>query len=159
MAINRKPCAICNGLMEEGALSLLRGEEGACHMTLSNVPIMLCPEEHKRLLYMSFVSELMDMLARPETAGIRVGESRGIFRKRYRCTKCSHNIEGDQIAIREFKAQVILDEMTRPMSVVLRMPAMRCGKCTNEQLADDNELMRVFRALTAAFRSADVRPK
>ena len=159
MATNRKPCAVCNGAVMEAVLPVLEGKEESCHVTLSNVPIMVCAGEHRRLLYLGFVSELMDTLARPETAGIRVGESRGIFSKRYRCTNCSQDIEGNQKAVGEYKAHVSLGDMTQPLSAVLRAPVMRCGKCGNEQLPDEGELMRVFKALTAAFRSADVRPK
>jgi hypothetical protein len=79
MAINPKPCALCKRPMEQGVLPVLTGDDESCRITLGNVPVMVCAEGHKRLLYSNFVMELMDTLAQPETAGLRVGEKRGIF--------------------------------------------------------------------------------
>src|SRR5688572_24458284 len=159
MAINRKPCALCKSPVDQGVLPLLEGTEESCRVTLSNVPIMLCAEGHKRLLYSNFVMELMDTLAQPETAGLRVGEKRGIFRKRFRCIKCSSDIQGGHTAIAEFRASLRLRDMTDSVSVALTAPVMRCSSCGGEQLADERSLMQVFKALTRAFRSADVRPQ
>jgi len=159
MAINPKPCALCKRPMELGVLPVLAGDEESCRITLGNVPVMVCAEGHKRLLYSNFVMELMDTLAQPETAGLRVGEKRGIFRKRFRCIKCSSDIQGGHTAIAEFRASLRLRDMTDSVSVALTAPVMRCSSCGGEQLADERSLMQVFKALTRAFRSADVRPQ
>jgi len=159
MTINPKPCALCKRPMEPGVLPVLTGHEEGYRITLGNVPVMVCAEGHKRLLYPTFVTDLMDTLARPETAGLQVGEKRGIFRKRSHCIKCSSDIGADQAAIAEYNASLRLRDMTDSVSVALTAPVMRCGKCGGEQLADESSLMQVFKALTHAFRSADVRPQ
>ena len=159
MAINPKPCALCKKPMTHGVLPELTGHEESCRIALGNVPIMVCPEGHKRLLYSTFVTDLMDALARPETAGLQVGEKRGIFRKRFRCIKCSSDIQADHAAIAEFGADLKLREMSDPVRVALTTPVMRCGACGSQQLADESSLMQLFKALTQAFRSADVRPQ
>ncbi len=159
MAINQKPCALCKGPVSRSVLPVLTGNEHSCRVTLSNVPIVICAEGHKRLLNSNFVMELMDTLARPETAGLRVGEKQGIFRKRFRCAKCSSDIPAEQTAIAEYKANVKLSDMTDSIAVALAVPVMRCGACGNDQLADESGLMELFKALAHAFRSADVRPQ
>ena len=159
MAINRKPCALCKGPVSQSVLPVLAGDEHSCRVTLSNVPIMICPEGHKRLLNSNFVMDLMDTFARPETAGLLVGEKRGIFRKSFRCAKCASDIRAEDAAIAEYKANLKLGDMTEPVGIVLTAPVMRCGACGNDQLADESGLMQVFKALTHAFRSADVRPQ
>lgn len=156
---NPKPCALCKRSMEQVVLPVLTGHEESCRITLGNVPIMLCAEGHKRLLYPTFVTDLMDTLARPETAGLQVGEKRGMFRKRFRCIKCSSDIQADHTAIAERSANVRLRDMTETVSVALTIPVMKCSACGNEQLADEGSLMQLFKALTRAFRSADVRPQ
>ena len=107
----------------------------------------------------SFVTELMDLLARPETAGLRVGEKRGLFRKRFRCANCSADIPAENTAISEYKARLKLNDVTDSVSVVLAIPVLRCGACGKGQLADEGDLMQLFKALTHAFRSADVKPQ
>lgn len=159
MTINSKPCAVCKGPVQQSALSVLTGQEESCRITLGNVPVMVCAEGHKRLLYSTFVTDLMDVLARPETAGLQVGEKRGIFRKRVRCIKCSSDIQADHTAIAEFSANLRLRDMTDTVSVTLSTPVMRCSACGSQQLADESSLMQLFKALTHAFRSADVRPQ
>jgi hypothetical protein len=159
MAINRKPCALCTKPMEYGVLPVLEGDEGPCRVALNNVPIMLCAEGHKRLLYSNFVMELMDTLARPETAGLRVGEKRGLFRKRFRCAQCASEIQAEDAAIAEYNANLRLSEMSDPLHVAFATMVMRCKACGNDQLADEGGLMQLFKALSHAFRSADVRPQ
>ena len=159
VAFNRKPCALCKNPMEYVELPALAGNEKSCRVTLNNVPIMVCANGHKRLVYSSFVTELMDALARPETTGLRVGPKHGLFRKRFRCHKCSFDIPAENTAIGEYKASVKLTDMTHPISVVLAMPVLKCGDCGNDQLAHESDLMQVFTALTHAFRSADVKPQ
>jgi hypothetical protein len=159
MAISQRPCALCKGPVSQSVLPVLTGNEYAFHVTLSNVPVMICSEGHKRLLNSNFVMDLMDTLARPETAGLRVGAKQGIFRKWFRCTKCSSEIPAEQTAIAEYKANVRLSDMTDPLIVTMGVPVMRCGACGTEQLPDESGLMQLFKALTHAFRSADVRPQ
>jgi hypothetical protein len=159
MAINRKPCVACKSPVEEGVLPALAGSEGPCRITLGNVPVMVCPQGHKRLLYPNFVAELMDALAVPETAGLRVGEKRGLFRKHFRCARCSADIPAEHTASADYKASIKLRDMTDPVDLAVTTVVMRCGACGNEQLADQGELMQLFKALTSAFRSADVRPQ
>ena len=159
MATNRKPCALCKKPMEHSVLPVLNGAEGACRITLANVPIMACADGHKRLPYPHYVTDLMDALARPETAGLQVGEKRGLFRKRFRCAKCSSDIQAEHTALAEYKADLRLGDTTDPVGVALTTPVMRCGAFGNGQLSDESELMGVFKALTDAFRSADVRPQ
>jgi hypothetical protein len=159
MAINPKPCAVCKGPVQQSVAPVLTGHEESCRITLGNVPIMVCAEGHKRLLYSTFVTDLMDALARPETAGLHVGERRGIFRKRCICIKCSAEIQADGTAIAEYSANLKLRDMTDAVSVAVTVPVMRCSTCGSEQLADESSLMRLFKALTHAFRSADVRPQ
>jgi hypothetical protein len=159
MAVNPKPCGICKGSVQQSVLSVLTGQEESCRITLGNVPVMVCAEGHKRLLYSSFVTDLMDTLARPEAAGLQVGERRGIFRKRCICAKCSAEIRADDTANAEYNASLKLREMTDAVSVALTIPVMRCSTCGNQQLADESSLMQLFKALTQAFRSADVRPQ
>jgi hypothetical protein len=159
MAIHPKPCALCNKPMQPDVVPALTGHEESSRITLGNVPIMVCADGHKRLLYASFVTEIMDTLARPETAGLQVGEKRGIFRKRFRCIKCASDIQADHTAIAEFSASLKLRDMTSAVSVALTTPVMRCSACGNQQLPDESSLMELFKALTHAFRSADVRPQ
>lgn len=159
MAVNPKPCAVCRGPMGRGVLPVLTGHEESFRITLGNVPIMICAAGHKRLLYANFVTELMDELARPETAGLKVGEKQGIFRKRFRCIKCSSDIQAGHTAVADYSASVKLRDMTDAVSVTLTTPVMKCNACGSQQLADDSALMRVFKVLTQAFRSADVRPQ
>lgn len=143
--------------MEYGELPALVGSEQSCRVTLSNVPIMLCTHGHKRLVHPSFVMELIDALARPETTGLRVGEKRGLFRKRFRCNKCSSDIQAENKAIAEYKTSLKLNDLTDSISVALTIPVMRCGACGNDQLANESDLMEVFKAMSHAFRSADVK--
>jgi hypothetical protein len=159
MAISSKPCALCKRPMEQSILPALTGHEESSRITLGNVPIMVCPEGHKRLLYPTFVTDVMDALARPETAGLQVGEKRGFFRKHFRCIKCSSDIRAEHTAMAEFSANLRLRDMTDAVSVALTNPVMRCTACGSQQLADEGALMQVFKALTHAFRSADVRPQ
>ena len=159
MAMNRKPCALCKTPMEYRELPDLAGNEESCRVTLSGVPIMLCANGHKRLLYSSFVTELMDALARPETTALRVGEKHGLFRKRFRCNNCAADIPAESTTIAEYKASLRLNEVTDSVNVAFAMPVLRCGACGREQLADEDDLMQLFKALAHAFRSADVKPQ
>ena len=159
MAINRKPCALCMSPLEHGVLPVLLGNDESCRVTLTNVPIMVCTKGHKRLLYSHFVMELMDALARPETAGLQVAEKRGMFRKRFHCTKCGAEIPTKDTSIAEYKATIKLGDMTDSIAVALTAPVMRCGACGGNQFADESELLQLFKALSHAFRSADVRPQ
>ena len=159
MAINRKPCALCMSPMEDSVLPTLLGNEESCCVTLSNVPIMVCAKGHKRLLYSHFVMELMDVLARPETAGMQVAEKHGMFRKRFHCTKCGAEIPTKDTSIAAYKATIKLSHMTDSISVALTAPVMRCGACGSDQFADESGLLQLFKALSHAFRSADVRPQ
>lgn len=156
MAFNRKPCALCKSPMEYGELPVLAGNEQSCRVALRNVPVMLCANGHKRLLYPSFVTELMDVLARPETTGLRVGEKRGLFRKRFLCAKCASEIQTESKALAEYKTSLRLKDVMDSIGIALTMPIVRCEACGNEQLADESDLMQLFKALTHAFRSADV---
>jgi len=159
MAVNSKPCAVCQGPMGQAVLPVLTGHEESFRITLGNVPIMVCAAGHKRLLYANFVTELMDELARPETAGLKVGEKQGIFRKRFRCIECSSDIQAEHNALADYSANVKLRDMADAVSVALTTPVMRCNACGSQQLADESSLMRVFKVLTQAFRSAGVRPQ
>lgn len=152
MAISRKACSVCKKPVEQTVLPLVSGEESSYRVSVKNLPMMQCPGGHRRLLYPDFAMRIMDSVA----AAIPVGKRRGLFRKRVTCGQCASDISSDQIQQKEYETSLGLPEMSEAATAVLSAPVLRCPRCGTEQVAGENELMHVFKALARAFKSAEI---
>jgi len=153
MAISRKACSVCKKSVEQTVMPLVSGEESSYHVSMKNVPIVQCPDGHKRLLHPDFAMRMMDSMA----AGIPAGKRRGFLWKRTTCGQCGSDIPPDQTRTKEYQVSLELIEVSEATTAVLSAPVFRCAKCGMEQIAGENELMHVFKALARALKSADIR--
>jgi len=96
---------------------------------------------------------IMDSVA----AGIPAGKRRGFLWKRTTCGQCASDIPSDQTHTKDYTVSLKLVEVPVATTAVLTAPVLRRANCGMEQIAGENELMHVFKALARALESADIR--
>jgi ribosomal protein S27AE len=134
----------------------ISGTEGSYKLELEGLSVMVCGENHKRFPYPDLAMRLMDHMADPDASALYAAKQRGFFRKRAYCAKCSAELMIGKPENREYRVSVPMRDI-QPVILTLSAPVMKCAQCGTAQLADTADLMKfVFKAMTHAFRSADI---
>ena len=156
MAISHKACSRCNKPVSIQAAPPISGTEGAYKLALEGVSVMICGENHKRLVYPDFAMRLMDHIANADASGLYAATQRGLFKKRAYCAKCSTELPTAKPDSTDYRVSVPLPDI-QPVILTLSAPALKCAQCGTAQLPDTADLLKyVFKAMTHAFRSAEI---
>jgi hypothetical protein len=159
MAISHKACSRCSKPVSLQALPSMSGTEGAYKMELEGVSAMICGENHKRFVYPDLAMRLMDHIADPDASGLYAATQRGLFKKHTHCAKCETELPASKPFGKEYRVTVPLPDI-QPVTVILSAPVLKCAQCGTEQLPDTADLLKyVFKAMTQAFRTADIHPQ
>ena len=156
MAISVRACLRCSKPVSIQAIPPISGTEGTYKMTLEGVSVMICEENHKRLVYSDLAMRLMDHVADPDKSGLYAATRRGLFKKRTYCAKCTTELPSGTADNKDYRVSVPLRNI-EPVTVILSAPVIRCAQCGVEQLPDEADLLKyVFKAMTHAFRAAEI---
>jgi len=156
MALSRKPCAQCKKPVQLTTISHLSGEEGGYRVVLKSLPIMMCADNHKRLINPDFAMQILDVIGRGELSGVYAAYQRGFLRRRTYCARCGFEINKAILTNREFRASMAV-ESGPTMEITINAPCLRCITCGIDQLPEVNEPTdRIFRALARAFRGEEI---
>ena len=156
MAISSKACSRCGKPVSLQAVPPISGTEGDYKLGLEDVSVMICAENHKRFVYPDLAMRLMDHIANPDASGLYAATQRGLFKKHAHCAKCSTELPPGKPDIKEYRVSVPLPDI-QPVTLTLSAPVLNCAQCGTAQLPDTAHLVKyVFKAMTHAFRSADI---
>jgi hypothetical protein len=99
---------------------------------------------------------LMDHIANPDASGLYAATQRGLFKKHAHCAKCSAELTTGKPDSKDYRVSVLLPDI-QSVTLTLTAPVTKCAQCGTAQLPDTADLMKfVFKAMTHAFRSADI---
>ena len=156
MAISRKACSRCGKPVSLQAVPPISGTEGAYTLGLEGISVMVCAENHRRLVHPDLAMRLMDHIANPDVSGLYAATQRGLFRKHAHCAKCSTELPSGEPDIKDYRVSVPLPEI-QSVTVTLTAPVLECTRCGTAQLPDSADLLKyVFKAMAHAFRSEEI---
>ena len=157
MSISHKACSRCSKPVSIQVVPPISGTEGAYKLELEGISVMICAENHKRFVYPDLAMRLIDRIADPNASGLYAATKRGLFKKHAYCAKCSTELlSGIPDSAEEYRASMPVPDM-QPIAITLSAPVLKCTKCGTAQLSDTADLLKyVFKAMTHAFRSADI---
>ena len=157
MGATSKSCKACGGEASVTRLDSFRGEEGPVAVTVNGMPVLACPNGHRRFLYAEFVAKLLDLAADPEkTAPQPPAVKRGLFKKHYHCSACDAELLAEPTGTME-RELVASFRNADEFKVVVQFPLHKCPGCGREQVLSNDALSEnAMKALTHGFRAADV---
>ena len=156
MAIPHKACSRCGKPVSIQTAPPISGTEGAYTLGLESVSVMICGENHKRLVYPDLAMRLMDHIADADASGVYAATRRGLFKKHTHCAKCTTELPTGTTESMDFRVSVPLPDI-QPVTLTLSAPVLRCAQCGTAQLPDTAHWMKyVFKAMAHAFRSAEI---
>ena len=156
MAISKKACSRCGNPVSMQTVPSISGTEGAYKLGLEDLSVMICAENHKRFVYPDLAMRLMDHVGNPDASGVYAATQRGLFKKRAQCAKCAAELPTDKTDSMDFRVTVPLPDI-QPVTLTLSAPVLTCAQCATAQVPDTGHLLKyVFKAMTHAFRSADI---
>lgn len=154
-----KSCSKCQGEMRNATLEPFSGEEGAVKVAVRDMPAVMCREKHKRFVYPEFAPALIDLVIDPQSYGfLPSANRRGLFRKRYHCTRCGAELPAAASANRNRDLKAELRDV-EPFAVSVSVPVFVCPACNAEHLRSAEELGKLaFKAIAHGFRAIDIHP-
>lgn len=157
MKLNTKRCQVCDREMELHPLAPLEGEEHGVRMRIEGMPVMECPEGHKRFVSPDFAIKLMDALCEDDhLVDVGTASRKGLLRKRYCCPQCGKDLDHGTNDHVETK-RVLQFEGCDAFGVYVELPKFSCPACGHgyvppgEIVAND-----MMKASAHAFRTAKV---
>lgn len=158
MKINTMRCKECHGEMSLRPLAPASGEEHGVRMRLDGMPIMQCPNGHKRFVAPDFAVKMMQaLLADDELVPLKPAVQKGLIAKRYCCPACGQELRGNGDCV-EAKRVLELSGL-EAFGVQVALPKLRCPSCNCEALPPEKALVDdLMKASANAFRAAQVEP-
>ncbi len=159
MKLNEMRCNLCRGEMALRTLDPMAGEEHGVRMQIEGMPVMECPQGHKRFVAPDFAIKLMEALLDDDRlAPIGQASQKGLLRKRYCCPECGQELE--QGANGRVEARRVLElKGCEAFGVLVELPKFRCPACAKESVPPGKAVVDdLMKASVHAFRAAHVTP-
>jgi len=148
-------CSVCKAEMDLARLSIT-GEQSPLAVAVRDLPVLECPQGHRRFALADFPLLLLDHLLEQDEPQLPASTSRGLLFKHFHCAACGAELGRDTDRQHTFKVEIALAGLP-PFEVDLTMPVHRCERCGHEQLHSLKELRnRTPAALAHAFKSAAI---
>jgi hypothetical protein len=159
MAGPLKACKECGGEPAVTTLGAFSAEEGPVTVTVRGMPAIVCARSHKRFLYAEFAPMLVDFVADPERIAPQPpAVKRGLIKKHFHCSGCGAELPADSTKKNECSLTANF-KRAAPFEIEVSIALYRCEGCGREQVRSNDELVgSVLKAITHAFRAADVHP-
>ena len=153
-----KSCDRCHGDTELTCVDSVDGEADPLRITLKNLPLLSCHQDHHQFVRPQFGAELLTHLIQQDEPELPAGEEKGLFMKKYLCESCGEELEPKPDHRHTFSIEIELDDID-PFEVDLTMPVYKCSGCGKEQLHSQKEVVRLTpEALAHAFEAAHIPP-
>jgi hypothetical protein len=159
MKINTMRCKACHGEMSLRPLAPASGEEHGVRMRLDGMPIMQCPNGHKRFVAPDFAVKMMQaLLADDKLVPLDAAAQKGLLRKRYCCANCGQALEDGKESTVEATRVLELSGLDA-FGVRVELPKFRCHGCGRESVPPGKVVVDdLMKASANAFRAAQVEP-
>jgi hypothetical protein len=159
MKMNTKRCQVCEREMSLHTLDPLEGEVHGVRLQIEGMPVMKCPQGHKRFVAPDFADRMMEALFQDDSlVPVDAAMQRGLLRKRYCCPACSKGLEGGEN--RRVEAKRVLELAgCGAFGVCVELPKFRCSACDREYVPPGAVVVDdLMKASVHAFRAAAVAP-
>jgi hypothetical protein len=157
--INTMRCKECHEEMTLRLLEPMAGEEHGLRMHIEGMPVMQCPNGHKRFVAPDFAVKMMQALLTDDPlVPLDAASQKGLLRKRYCCPNCGQELE-DGKASTVATTRALRLEPLDAFGVRVEMPKIRCQGCGRESVPPEKVMADdLMKASANAFRSAAVSP-
>lgn len=159
MKINTMRCKECREEMALRPLDPMAGEEHGVHMRIESMPVMECPNGHRRFVTPDFAVKMMEaLLADDKLVPLDAAAQKGLLRKHYCCPNCGQALEDGKESTVE-ATRVLELKGLEAFGVRVEMPKFRCHGCGRESVPPGKVIVDdMMKASVNAFRSAEVSP-
>lgn len=157
MKLNVTRCQVCAKEMSLGILKPTEGEVHDVRVQIDGMPVMRCPEGHKRFVAPDFAVKLVDALLQDDRlAAADPALQKGLLRKRYHCPGCSGELDGNRKS--RLQAARSLDlEGLGAFGVYVELPRFHCASCGRDCVPPGEVVVGdLIKASARAFRAAEV---
>ncbi len=155
MKLNMRRCHVCDSEMSLRTLDSMEGQVHGVRMHIDGMPVMECPQGHKRFVTPDFAVRIMDALMQDaDLVPLESASRREPLRDRYCCPACSRNLERGAHRHVEAKRVVELSGF-ESFGVTLEVPKFRCSSCRREYVPPGDVVAgNLIKASANAFRAA-----
>jgi len=157
MKLNTTRCHVCEQEMSLRPLDPQEGEVHGVRMRIEGMPVMECPEGHRRFVSPDFADKLMDALFHDDSlVPVDPAAQKGQLRKGYCCPECGGALGGGTNSHVEAK-RVLELAGCEAFGVCVELPTFRCSACGRNYVPPGEVVVNdLIKASAHAFRSAAV---
>lgn len=157
MKLNTTRCHVCEKEMSLCTFQSMEGEVHDVRVKIEGMPVMRCPEGHKRFVVPDFAVKLMEALLEDDRlVPIDPASQKGLLRKRYCCPGCGKELEGGASSRAQATRLLELSGL-EAFGVYVELPKLRCSVCCREYVPPGEVIVDdLMKASTRAFRAAAV---
>jgi hypothetical protein len=150
-------CHVCDKAMALGTLKPTDGEVHDVRVHIERMPVMECPEGHRRFVAPDFAIQLMEALLEGDRLlPIDPASRRGLLRKRYCCPGCGTELEGGPDR-RVHASRVLELNGLEAFDIDVELPKLACSACRREYVPPSEIVVEdLMKASARAFRAAAV---